>query len=92
MTTLSTYAEGQPPSSALFVSDEEIARRLGVGIDKWRAVRGVLEQRGLPQRDPLMAHKRYWPAVRAFFDRRAGLDSITAPLLGDGENNFDAFR
>jgi hypothetical protein len=75
----------------LFVADTEIARRLGVGFARWKALRPVLEKRGLPKADPLIG-RRYWPAVRAYFDRRAGLDSLKASAVDDGEVNYDALR
>lgn len=35
---------------------------------EWRAIVPLLEHRGLPKIDALMGG-RYWPAVKAFFDR-----------------------
>lgn len=82
-----------PPIAAdertLYVSDREIARRLGIGERRWRANARVLEQRGLPRPDPLFADKRYWPAVRAFLDRRSGLTAPLAAAVIDGEENWN---
>ena len=61
------------PEPSLYLSDAAIARQLGIGKDRWRANAVVLEKQGLPRPDPLFGHRRYWPAVRAFLDRRAGL-------------------
>lgn len=71
----------------LYKTEAEIAGIVGVDIAIWRANAAVLERSGLPLRDPLFARRRYWPAVKAFLDRRAGLDapSMFAP---DGEENF----
>jgi hypothetical protein len=42
---------------------------LGCGkYPHWRAVVALLERRGFPTIDGLMGG-RYWPAVKAFFDR-----------------------
>lgn len=57
----------------LYLTDEEIAERVGVGVDKWRENARVLEPAGLPKRDRLFCGRRYWPAVKAFLDRRNGL-------------------
>ena len=52
----------------------------------------MLELRGLPKVDQLMGG-RYVPAVRAFFDRRYGLDRSAAnvPLAPDGVEDFDSW-
>lgn len=84
-------AEKLDVGERLFLPEGEIARRLGIGAERWKTLRRVLEQRGLPKPDPLIG-RRYWPAVRAYFDRRAGVDRLTAPDVGDGEINHDALR
>jgi hypothetical protein len=60
----------------LFATEEEIARLvLGPGrTAEWKGMATVLERKGLPAIDP-QAGRRYWPAVKAFFDRRAGLSA-----------------
>ena len=76
----------------LYKTDTEIAARLGVSIDLWRANAVVLEKSGLPKRDPMFARKRYWPAVRAFFDSCNGVGTRFAVDVGpirDWEENFD---
>lgn len=79
-----------------FVSDAEIAQRWRVGEDTARvAIRSfeAAAARGsgmpFPPKDPLFAHKRYWPAVRLFMAARAGI-SVGAPHAADGEENFNA--
>jgi hypothetical protein len=74
----------------LFLSEAEIARRLGQEPKEWNAKAIVLERHGLPQIDPLMGG-RYWPAVCAFFDRRYGI-SNARPTPADGEENLNALR
>lgn len=82
-------------TDALYLSDDEIARRLGVSQTAWtRSIAPVLAKAGLPPPDPLFGGLRYWPAVRAFLDRRSGLGTASAdggPRSGfqpDGEENF----
>lgn len=72
----------------LYLSDAEIRKELGVSEDRWRRAKHVLEGQGLPKVDPLMGG-RYWPAVRAFFDRRHGLATVD-PAAPDGKENLDA--
>jgi hypothetical protein len=76
--------------SGLYKTDTEIAELVGVGEKKWRANARVLEKSGLPAGDPLFAGRRYWPAVKAFLDRRNGLGANSSSLQPDGEENFDA--
>jgi hypothetical protein len=78
-----------PVADTLYKSDVEIARELGVPPAKWRANAVVLERRGLPPPDPMFDGKRYWPAVKAFLDRRNGLGAALAPAFApDGEEHF----
>jgi len=55
---------------------------LGCGkYSHWRAVVTLLERRGFPTIDGLMSG-RYWPAVKAFFDREYdihGASQVSAP-------------
>ncbi|MDQ2080518.1 hypothetical protein RA307_10025 [Xanthobacteraceae bacterium Astr-EGSB] len=82
-------ARRQPDrSDSLFPSEAEIARRLSQDPIDWRAKAIVLERSGLPRIDPLMGG-RYWPAVKAFFDRLYGLRDRDV-FQPDGEENLDA--
>jgi hypothetical protein len=67
---------------ALYVSEEQCALLiLGMNKDReWRALAKVWEGQGLPAIDP-QTGARYWPAVRAWLDRRHGLcrDPTSAP-------------
>lgn len=57
--------------TALFVSDAELYRRLGVGPRTGRIAVSALERSGqLPKKDPLFGNKRYWPAVVAKLNDR----------------------
>lgn len=76
---------------ALYPTEEQIAHEL-FGRDKdalpqWRAVATVWQREGLPLPDPHVG-RRYWPAVRAFLDRRAGLRDDSPRSTYDGEENF----
>ena len=76
----------------LFLTEGEIALKVGVSALDWQAAAPVLEKSGLPRPDPLFGQRRYWPAVRAFLDRRAGMAQTLAPLTRDGEENWDDDR
>ncbi len=75
-------------TTPLYVDDKEIAALLGLKVSEWRANAMILERRGLPAGDPLFSGRRYWPAVKAFLDRRYGLEA-PSPLKPDGVENFD---
>lgn len=76
-------------ASSLFKTEAEIAHLVGIGEKRWTATARVLEREGLPQRDPQFSNRRYWPAVRAFLDRRAGLRQDDIPAVPDGEENWN---
>lgn len=59
----------------LFLNDDEIAVELREDPKAWEAKATVLEREGLPRRDPLFQNRRFWPAVIAFLERRAGFSS-----------------
>lgn len=77
------------PTHHLYPAEGEIARRvLGSGKAKdWDGIATLLEREGLPQIDPVMGG-RYWPAVRAFLDRRHGLRKDQVPVSADGEERW----
>lgn len=64
----------------LFPCEADIARAvLGPGrVSEWKAIAIILERHGLPMKDPIFG-ARYWPAVKAWFDRRAGLHNHFIP-------------
>jgi hypothetical protein len=58
----------------LWVKDSELIRRLGVP-DKvgYETLRMLDSKRtGFPQKQKLWGDRRYWPAVKAYFDRLYG--------------------
>jgi hypothetical protein len=58
----------------LWVTDAELIRRIGVPEKKARETLRVLEgKRGFPQKVKLWGDRRYWPAVKAYFDRLYGV-------------------
>jgi hypothetical protein len=67
----------------LFADEKSLSEAvLGRGkYTHWRAVVSLLERRGFPTIDGLMGG-RYWPAVKAFFDREYGVHGaaqVSAP-------------
>jgi hypothetical protein len=57
----------------LWVSDSEIIRRLGVPEKKAReAIRMAEAKANFPRKQKLWGDRRYWPAVRAYFDSLYG--------------------
>lgn len=60
----------------LWVTDAELIRRSGVPEKIARAAIQVLDSTrgsGFPPKQKLWGDRRYWPAVKAFFDRTSGL-------------------
>ena len=81
---------GEP--TALFPDEAEIAVAvLGQARAKqWPGLAVVLERNGLPRVDPQFG-ARYWPAVKAFLDRRAGMERDRQPDQDPGiVERFDA--
>lgn len=58
---------------ALYLTEAEVAARVGIPASDWETTAVSLERAGLPVRDPLFKNRRYWPAVRAFLDKRYNL-------------------
>lgn len=75
----------------LYKTDAEVAQLIGVGRDKFGSVAKVWERSGFPKRDVAVG-KRYWPAVKAWLDRRNGLGAsypaVARPLAPDGEEHW----
>ncbi|MFG1331125.1 hypothetical protein V5F41_07705 [Xanthobacter autotrophicus] len=74
----------------LFPCEVDIARAvLGPGrVSEWKAIAIILERQGLPRVDPMFGG-RYWPAVRAWFDHRAGIGPRLIRAVPDGKENWD---
>lgn len=66
-------------SSSLFVADAQCAKRIGISTEELKKILPELERQGFPLKDPLFANRRYWPAVKAFLDRRHGLTEASGP-------------
>jgi hypothetical protein len=77
-------------NSGLFLSEDEIAKRLGQQPSEWRSKVRVLERDGFPRIDALMGG-RYWPAIIAWWNRRYGLTNIDISQP-DGRDNLDVLR
>ena len=77
------------PVESLFLTESEIAERVGMSSAEWIAAAVALEKSGLPRPDPVFHRRRYWPAVKAFLDRRAGLGQDAPSLAIDGGERWD---
>jgi hypothetical protein len=62
-------------NEALYITDAELIRRLGVPEKRAREVLRELDAKhpGFPRRQKLWGDRRYWPAVRAYLDRVNGI-------------------
>ena len=64
------------PRDTLYITDEELIRRLGAPRKAARAALHMLDHdrsKGFPQKQKLWGNRRYWPAVKAYFERVNGL-------------------
>lgn len=77
--------------SRLFLTDAEVAKRMGIETEAFKAQVTVLEREGFPLPDPLFQKRRYWPACQAFLDRRYGLipSSFQSVPALDGEEQWN---
>lgn len=67
--------------AGLYVTDAELIRRIGVPEKIARQAIHALDRNprsGFPQKSALFGKRRYWPAVKAYFDRTNGL-KVTVP-------------
>ena len=76
---------------ALFLTESQIAARMGLNTEQLKAAMPVLSKSGFPEPDPLFENRRYWPACQAFLDRRYGLaaSSMDANPGVDGEEQWN---
>jgi hypothetical protein len=75
-------------NAALYKSERDIAALvLGADAARWPNLAAVWERDGLPRIDA-MTGMRFWPAVRAFFDRRHGLILEHIPAKADGDETW----
>jgi hypothetical protein len=74
------------PHETLWVTDAELIRRSGIPEKRARAILQDYDRdprrSQFPQKQKLYGDRRYWPAVKAYFDRLGGLtmDAPTPPL------------
>lgn len=62
----------------LYVTDAELIRRLGVPEKTAREALAELDRdprSGFPKKQKLWGDRRYWPAVRAYFDSTYGINA-----------------
>ncbi len=71
----------QEQRETLYITDEELIRRLGAPRKAARAALHMFDRtpaKGFPQKQALWGNRRYWPAVKAYFDRTNGLKLDTS--------------
>jgi hypothetical protein len=74
----------------LYPDEKAVARAvLGSACDaaRWKSVVAMLELEGFPKADPITGH-RYWPAVKAFLDRRHGVNGAAPIPVTDGPETW----
>ena len=78
-------------AAALFLTEAQIAARIGLDTEKFKNALPALTKSGFPDPDPLFAGRRYWPACQAFLDRRYGLTSSSPSAIPalDGEERWN---
>lgn len=68
-------------ATALFLTEAQVAERMGLTADQLKAALPALDKSGFPMPDPLFFNRRYWPACQAFLDRRYGLASSSPSAI-----------
>lgn len=69
----------------LYISDEELIRRLGAPRRAARAAIHMLDRTpgsGFPKKQALWGNRRFWPAVEAYLYRTNGLKLDAPPTIG----------
>jgi hypothetical protein len=85
-------AKPRPEPSCLYPDEKELGRvLLGERAAQWPAIAKAEEKAGLP-RVSLQYGGRYWPAVKAFYDRRHRLLEQQSEIHDDEreKENWDA--
>jgi hypothetical protein len=61
----------------LWVTDAELIRRMGVPTKTARETIRLLDAKnqGFPRKQKLWGDRRYWPAVKAYFDKLYGVST-----------------
>lgn len=78
-------------NTGLFVSEAQCAERMGLTTEQLKQALLAVSKAGFPPPDPSFANRRYWPAVKAWLDRRYGLyhgNATIAPPGLDGTENW----
>lgn len=72
-------------SDGLWVTDAELIRRMEVPEKIARETLRMLDSKptGFPRKQKLWGDRRYWPAVKAYFDAQYGL-SMSVPQRRTG--------
>lgn len=62
-------------TTKLWVTDAELIRRMGVQEKIARETLRLLDAKpsGFPKKQKLWGDRRYWPAVKAYFDKQYGV-------------------
>lgn len=82
MTDTGTLDRPETAYDPLYMTDAEIIRRMGVPEKKARQLIRYFDDNPkflFPMKDKLFGDRRYWPAVRAFLDRRNRLNMDASP-------------
>jgi hypothetical protein len=77
-----TLARPETQADPLYINDAELIRRMGIPEKKARHIIRYWDNNPkllFPQKDKLCDGRRYWPAVKAFFDRRNKLMMDASP-------------
>jgi hypothetical protein len=72
MTATSTKARPGAPIDRLYVADDELPEKIGVDAATLGTFIRQLDRNpksGFPKQDPQLGNRRYWPAVRVWFDK-----------------------
>ena len=75
-------------SEDIYLTDEQIAHRLNMGLSEWMAAATVLERVGLPTRSSLFNGRRHWPAIKDFLYARERRSTRTVPAEKESINGF----
>lgn len=79
-------------TDAIYLTDKEIARKLGVSAEKWESISIALEKEGLPRRDALFDDRRCWPACNEFLIKRASGASVNTTLPVENGGMYNGFK
>lgn len=84
MSDTATIARPETAYDPLYMTDAEIIRRMGVPEKRARHLIKYFDDNPkllFPMKDKLFGDRRYWPAVKAFLDKRNRLTIDASPRL-----------